>query len=282
LRHVAIVMDGNGRWAQTRGLPRTAGHRQGLLAVIKTVRAARELGIQYLTLFGFSDENWSRPRTEVENLFALLDLYLIKEASELANAGIRLRVIGDLARLPEKSRELLAEALHVTRHGRAMTLTIALSYGGRGEIVRACTAIARRAAAGTLDPETVSSEVVERHLDTAGLPDPDLVIRTAGEQRLSNFLLWQMAYAELFFTPVTWPDFKPEHLRLAIECFGKRTRSYGDVPVEAPSHPWRTSVESTPHRSEHVPPRPVTRPLVTEEAVGAMLASVAPGRPSNW
>lgn len=233
LQHIAIVMDGNGRWARARGLPRTAGHAYGVEAVRKVVSAARELEVPYLTLFGFSSENWQRPEAEVRGLLALLDAYLQSEAEELANAGVRLKMIGDLSRLPEATRRLVAEAERSTRFGRRLTLTIAFGYGGRQEIVAACRRLARRIEIGELRSVDVTPEHFSLSLSTAGLPDPDLLIRTGGEQRLSNFLLWQLAYAELYFTPVLWPDFGKSHLERAIQHYRGRQRTFGTVPKAA-------------------------------------------------
>ena len=233
LRHVAIIMDGNGRWAQRRGLPRTAGHRQGIKAVRRVTEAALELGIPFLTLFAFSEENWGRPATEVQNIFALLELYLSSEAEELANRGIRLKIIGDRKRLPERCRLQIAEAERVTRFGRRLTLTVAVNYGGRSDLTAACQKLASRVEAGELTVEEISPERIDAALDTAFMPDPDVVIRTAGELRISNFLLWQMAYAELFFSPLAWPDFTGEHLAEAVRGFGARRRNFGGVPLPA-------------------------------------------------
>ena len=229
IRHVAIIMDGNGRWAECRGLPRAAGHRAGVEAARRVVRAAKELGIPLLTLYGFSAENWARPAPEVEILFQLIDGFLLGEARDLANEGIRLRVIGDRARLPNRTRALVDEAERLTRFGRAMTLCLAIGYGSRGEITAACKAIAEKVEAGELDAAAIDADVVGRHLMTRDLPDPDLLIRTAREVRLSNFLLWQMAYAEMLFMEVPWPDFGRKELEAAIFEFGSRRRRYGGI-----------------------------------------------------
>jgi undecaprenyl diphosphate synthase len=226
-RHIAIIMDGNGRWARARGLPRIAGHRRGGEAVRRTVAAARELGIPYLTLFGFSSENWRRPSTEIHDLMALLRHYLRGEIAELHNNGIRLKVIGHLSRLAPDIVALIEEAEALTRDNAAIHLTIALSYGGRAEIVAAARAIAKQAAEGRLDPAEVTEELLARHLFTADLPDPDLLIRTSGEQRISNFLLWQCAYSELVFTKTLWPDFSKNDLEQAIHEYCGRDRRYG-------------------------------------------------------
>jgi undecaprenyl diphosphate synthase len=226
-RHIAIIMDGNGRWAQSRGLPRIAGHRQGAKAVRRAVRAAGELGIPYLTLFGFSSENWKRPLAEIDDLMGLLRHYLRGEIAELHRNGVRLRVIGDRERLAPDIVTLIANAEELTRENSGVNLTIALSYGGRAEIVAAVRAIAAKAVDGTLPPEQIGEEVISRHLFTADIPDPDLLIRTSGEQRISNFLLWQCAYSELVFTKTLWPDFGQADLEQAIADFGGRERRYG-------------------------------------------------------
>jgi undecaprenyl diphosphate synthase len=226
-RHIAIIMDGNGRWAQARGLPRIAGHRQGAEAVRRTVRAVGELGVPYLTLFGFSSENWKRPLEEVDDLMGLLRHYLRGEIAELHRNGVRLRVIGDLARLAPDIVTLIANAEALTRENSGVTLTVALSYGGRAEIAAAVRALAAKSAAGRLSPDEINETVISDHLFTAGIPDPDLLIRTSGEQRISNFLLWQCAYSELVFTKTLWPDFGPADLEQAIADFGGRERRYG-------------------------------------------------------
>src|ERR1051326_4716738 len=215
-RHIAIIMDGNGRWAQSRGLPRIAGHRRGAEAVRRTVAAASEIGIPYLTLFGFSSENWKRPLDESDDLRGLLRHYLRGEIAELHRNGVRLRVIGDRGRLAPDIVTLIDNAEALTRDNRAINLTIALSYGGRAEIVAALRAIAEKVAAGDLRPAALDEDDIGRHLFTADLPDPDLLIRTSGEQRISNFLLWQCAYSELVFTKTLWPDFGRADLEQAI------------------------------------------------------------------
>ncbi len=226
-RHIAIIMDGNGRWAQSRGLPRIAGHRRGAEAVRRTLTAAGELGIPYLTLFGFSSENWKRPSVEIDDLMGLLRHYLRGEIAELHKRGVRLRVIGDRTRLAADIITMIANAEALTRDNRGVNLTIALSYGGRAEIVAAARAIAAKAAAGDLMPEAVDEDLISGHLFTADLPDPDLLIRTSGEQRISNFLLWQCAYAELVFTKTLWPDFGRGDLEQAIADYCCRERRYG-------------------------------------------------------
>jgi undecaprenyl diphosphate synthase len=226
-RHIAIIMDGNGRWAQARGLPRIAGHRRGAEAVRRTVTAAGELGISYLTLFGFSSENWKRPLAEVDDLMGLLRHYLRGEIAELHRNGVRLRVIGDFSRLAPDIVTLIANAEALTHDNSGVKLTVALSYGGRAEIVTAVRALAQKAVVGDLAPSAIDEDVISRHLLTADMPDPDLLIRTSGEQRISNFLLWQCAYAELVFTKTLWPDFGRADLEQAIADYGGRERRYG-------------------------------------------------------
>ena len=226
-RHIAIIMDGNGRWARARGLPRIAGHRRGAEAVRRTLVAASELAIPYLTLFGFSSENWKRPLDEVDDLMGLLRHYLRGEIAELHRNGVCLRVIGEIGRLSPDLVTLIANAEALTHDNRGINLTIALSYGGRAEIVAATRAIAVRVAAGSLPVEAVDEDLIASHLFTADLPDPDLLIRTSGEQRISNFLLWQCAYAELVFTKTLWPDFERSDLEEAIAEYLGRDRRYG-------------------------------------------------------
>jgi undecaprenyl diphosphate synthase len=226
-RHVAIIMDGNGRWARARGLPRIAGHRSGAEAARRTVAAAAELGIGYLTLFGFSSENWKRPFSEVDDLMGLLRHYLRGEIAQLHGNGVRLRVIGDKRRFAPDIASLIDNAERLTEGNPGINLTIALSYGGRAEITAAVRAIAAEAQAGRLPVDGIDEDLIGRYLFTADLPDPDLLIRTSGEQRISNFLLWQCAYAELVFTPTLWPDFGREDLEQAIAEYGGRERRYG-------------------------------------------------------
>jgi len=226
-RHIAIIMDGNGRWAKARGLPRIAGHRRGAEAVRQTLVAATELGIPYLTLFGFSSENWKRPASEVDDLMGLLRHYLRGEIAELHKNGVRLRVIGDIQRLSPEIISLIEHAEALTSGNTSIHLTIALSYGGRAELVAAARAIAAKVAAGRLAVDAIDETVISDHLFTAELPDPDLLIRTSGEQRISNFLLWQCAYAELVFTKTLWPDFGRADLQVAIDEYRGRERRYG-------------------------------------------------------
>jgi undecaprenyl diphosphate synthase len=226
-QHIAIIMDGNGRWAEARGFPRIAGHRRGAEAVRRTVAGAVELGVPYLTLFGFSSENWKRPSGEIHDLMGLLRHYLGAEIAELNRNGVRLKVIGQRDRFAADIVRLIEEAEWVTRENRAITLTMALSYGGRAEIVAAVRDIAAEIADGRLAIDAVDEDRVARHLLTGGLPDPDLLIRTSGEQRISNFLLWQCAYAELVFTKTLWPDFGKSDLVQAINEYCGRDRRYG-------------------------------------------------------
>jgi undecaprenyl diphosphate synthase len=226
-RHVAIIMDGNGRWAKARGLPRIVGHRSGAEAARRAVTAAAELGIRYLTLFGFSSENWKRPSTEISDLMGLLRHYLHGEIAELHRNGVRLKVIGELSKLDPDIISLIEHAEGVTQENSRIYLTMALSYGGRAEIVAAVRAIARQVAAGRLAADAIDEDCLTRHMFTADIPDPDLLIRTSGEQRISNFLLWQCAYSELVFTKTLWPDFSKSDLEQAIDEFCGRERRYG-------------------------------------------------------
>ncbi len=226
-RHVAIIMDGNRRWARSRGLPRLAGHRAGVEAVRRTVRAAIQQGVGWLTLYAFSSENWRRPPDEVLDLTGLLRHFVRAEMAELARQGVRLRFIGDRNRFAPEIRADLAAGEELTQANRRLTLVVALSYGARDEIVAAARAVAEAAAAGRLDPADLDESSFTSLLSTEGMPDPDLVIRTSGEQRLSNFLLWQSAYAELLFLDVMWPDFGERHFAGALAEFARRERRFG-------------------------------------------------------
>jgi len=226
-RHIAIIMDGNGRWAKARGLPRIAGHRRGAEAVRRTVTAAGELEIPYLTLFGFSSENWKRPLAEVDDLMGLLRHFLRGEIAELHRNGVRLRVIGELGKLAGDIVAMIENAEALTRDNGGVNLTVALSYGGRAELAAATRMIAAKVARDDLCIDAINEAVVAGHLFTADLPDPDLLIRTSGEQRISNFLLWQCAYAELVFTKTLWPDFGRSDLERAIADYSCRERRYG-------------------------------------------------------
>jgi len=229
--HVAIIMDGNGRWAKARGLPRAAGHKKGAEAVRRAVTGAGDLGIRYLTLFGFSSENWKRPATEVADLMGLLRHYLMAEIAELHRNGVRLRVIGERSRLPADIAAQIDHAEEMTRANTALNLTVALSYGARQEIIAAAQRFARAVQAGAAAADSLTEEAMAGYLATHDLPDPDLLIRTSGEQRLSNFLLWQLAYTELVFLDVLWPDFSKQHLVDAIREFGRRERRFGAASV---------------------------------------------------
>jgi len=229
-RHVAIIMDGNGRWAAARRLPRVAGHREGARAVRRAIDAAMRNGIEWLTLYAFSSENWRRPAGEISDLTGLLRQYLRSEIAELTSNGVRLRVIGERQRFDADIRAELAAAERKTAGNARLNLTIALSYGARDELLAAARAVAEAAVAGRLDPARLDEATFAGFLATAGMPDPDLVIRTSGEQRLSNFLLWQAAYAELVFLDVLWPDFGPEHFALALGEYARRERRFGARP----------------------------------------------------
>ena len=229
-RHVAIIMDGNGRWANKRGLPRTAGHKQGAEAARRVVKAAAELGVEYLTLFGFSSENWSRPVTEIQELMKLLRYYLRSETAELHKSGARLRVIGDREALDADIVQLIENAEALTENNEKITLIIALNYGGRHDILQAVQRIAENYAETGAKPDFEDiEEVFPDFLMTADIPDPDLLIRTSGEQRISNFLLWQCAYSEMVFTETLWPDFDKQDLEQALSVYAGRERRYGGV-----------------------------------------------------
>ncbi|HWE75260.1 MAG TPA: isoprenyl transferase [Stellaceae bacterium] len=225
--HVAIIMDGNGRWAKSRGLPRIAGHRRGAESVRRAITASAELGISYLTLFGFSSENWKRPTDEVNDLMGLLRHYLRGEIAELHQQGVRMLVIGDRARLAPDIVTLIDNAEKLTRDNKRLTLIVALSYGGRDDIVQASRKLAEDVAAGRIQSKDIDEARLSTALFTAGIPDPDLLIRTSGEQRISNFLLWQLAYTELVFIDTLWPDFGRADLEKAISDYHGRERRYG-------------------------------------------------------
>ena len=226
-RHVALIMDGNGRWAQARGLPRYEGHRRGVEAVRRAVRAASEIGVSFLTIYSFSTENWTRPPEEVSLLMGLLRRFIRNDLAELHANDVRVRVIGSREGVAPDISALLAEAEELTRRNRGLTLVVAFNYGGRQEIVEAARRLAERAAAGTLDPASINVEHLASALTSADIPDPDLIIRTSGEQRLSNFLLWQAAYAEFVFLPLHWPDFDRAAFQSALDEYYARERRYG-------------------------------------------------------
>lgn len=226
-RHIAIIMDGNGRWAKKKGAMRIFGHRHAIQAVKDAIEGADNLGVKYLTLFSFSTENWSRPQDEVKALMELLVKTIIDEISLMMKNNIRLEVIGDIESLPKSAYEKLMEARKATAANTGLTVILALSYSGQWEITQATKRIAQKISEGKLKPEDITQQTFADHLDTAGIPDPELMIRTSGEYRISNFLLWQLAYTELYFTPVLWPDFRTEHLYAAVEDYQKRERRFG-------------------------------------------------------
>ncbi len=227
--HIAIIMDGNGRWAKQRHLPRVEGHRNGVESVRATVRACGELGIKYLTLYAFSVENWNRPKDEVDTLMKYLARFLKGEIGELNRNNVRLEVIGQIYRLPEFVQDQLKKTQAALAKNNGLTLTLALSYGGRTEIVECMRTIAQKVKDGQLDPAEITEQVITQHLYTRNMPDPDLLIRTSGEMRVSNFLLWQISYAELVVTPVLWPDFRKPQLCEALEEYARRHRRFGGI-----------------------------------------------------
>jgi len=231
-RHVAIIMDGNGRWAQAQGFPRSKGHEVGAESVRAVVRACRKQGVEVLTLYSFSTENWNRPPEEVSALMSLLKRYVLQERSELMEQGIRIQVIGQMSRLPLFVRKPLSVLCRDSVGNHGMVLNLALSYGGRAEIVAAVRQIARDAVAGRIDADAVTEQMVTERLDTAGLPDPDLLIRTSGERRLSNFLLWQTAYTEMYVTETHWPEFREAELGKAFQAFASRRRRFGKTDAQ--------------------------------------------------
>ncbi|MBR1771739.1 MAG: isoprenyl transferase [Lachnospiraceae bacterium] len=231
-RHVAIILDGNGRWAKAKGLPRNYGHVEGAKTVEKICEEAYKMGIQYLTVYAFSTENWNRPQEEVDALMKLLRNYMKNCLKTAEKNRMCVRVIGDLTRLEEDLQEKIAELMEATKHNDGLHFQIAINYGGRDEMTRAVKKLADQVAAGTLKPEQITDQLLNEQLDTAGLPDPDLLIRTCNEQRISNFLLWQLAYTELYFTPVAWPDFSKQELEKAVEAYNHRDRKYGGLKEE--------------------------------------------------
>jgi len=229
LRHVAIIMDGNGRWAQQRGMPRAFGHKAGVEAVRRTVRACSDLHIPFLTIYSFSSENWSRPAAEIAELFGLLKFFIRNDLADLSRQNVRVRIIGSRDGLSEDIRALLDEAEATTARNTGLTLVVAFNYGARQEMLSAVRRLAADIAAGTLDPDRLAPEDIDARLSTAFMPDPDLIIRTSGEQRLSNFLLWQAAYSEFVFSPVLWPDFDRKALDAVLAEYGTRTRRFGGL-----------------------------------------------------
>jgi len=231
-RHIAVIMDGNGRWAEARGLTRVHGHEAGAESVREVVRECRKRGVEALTLYSFSTENWSRPPDEVAALMTLLKRYVLQERSELMDQGIRVQVIGQMQRLPLFVRKPLRALCNDSNSNQGMTLNLALSYGGRADIVEAVRTLARDVKAGRIDPDAVTEKLIDDRLSTAGLPDPELLIRTSGEMRVSNFLLWQLAYAEFYVTDVFWPDFRVPELNKALEAYAQRTRRFGKTDAQ--------------------------------------------------
>lgn len=227
--HIGLIMDGNGRWAKKRGLPRTAGHRAGMASLKKAVKACTQAGVKYLTVYAFSTENWKRPQDEVDALMGLLVEYISKELIELGLNGVRVKAIGNLADLPESARKQVEKAELETAGNSRLFLQIALNYGGRREITEATMALCKQVAEGNLSWENIEEELISGHLYTAGLPDPDLIIRPSGELRISNFLIWQSAYAEFVVTDILWPDFSPDDLYRAISEYQQRHRRYGGL-----------------------------------------------------
>ena len=230
--HLAIILDGNGRWAKAKGLPRKAGHVQGAKNVETICEAAYNMGVKYLTVYAFSTENWNRPQDEVDALMQLLRNYMKTCLKTAAKNNMSVRVIGDKTRLADDIRDSIAKLEEATKDYTGLHFQIALNYGSRDEITRAVKSLAQQVAAGELAPEQITEQTISEHLDTVGIPDPDLMIRTSGEQRISNYLLWQLAYAEFYFTPVPWPDFDKKELEKAIEVYQKRDRRYGLVKEE--------------------------------------------------
>lgn len=225
--HIAIIMDGNGRWAKRRGMPRVFGHRNGVKSVREATEAAAEIGVKYLTLYAFSTENWGRPKTEVSALMELLVDTIKKEVKTLNKNSIRLQAIGDISMLPKRSHKALLQAMEDTKENNRMTLVLALNYSAKWEILKAAKQLATAAKEGTLNPADIDDQMFSNALATSGIPDPELLIRTSGEARISNFLLWQIAYAELYFTETLWPDFRKPHLYQAILDFQDRERRFG-------------------------------------------------------
>ncbi|SHJ91089.1 isoprenyl transferase [Paramaledivibacter caminithermalis] len=228
-KHIAIIMDGNGRWAKKRNLPRIAGHRAGVEALRGVIKTSSDIGIKYLTLYAFSTENWKRPAEEVKGLMELLVLYLRKEIGELHNNNVKINIIGDISKLPSKAISEIDKAVNLTSNNKGLNVNIALNYGGKSDIIHAVKGICENVLDNNLQIEDICEDTFSKYLYTRGIPDPDLLIRTSGEQRISNFLLWQIAYSELWFTKVYWPDFTSEHLIEAIHDFKHRKRRFGGL-----------------------------------------------------
>lgn len=226
-QHIAIIMDGNGRWAKTQGLPRIEGHRRGANTLKEILRCCKDYGIQTLTAYAFSTENWGRPLTEVNFLMALFERLLYKELTEMNSEGVCIRFIGDLSPLPESLQQIMHKAMEATKHNQSVNFNVAINYGSRLEIVKACRNIAEKIEQGELKPEAIDENLLSEYLYTSDSPDPDLLIRTSGEMRLSNFLLWQMAYTEIYVTETLWPDFDRQELNRALEAYQKRDRRFG-------------------------------------------------------
>lgn len=233
LQHVAIIMDGNGRWARKRGLPRTAGHKRGVETVKQTVATAREMGLPYLTLFSFSSENWSRPKTEVDELMRLMKSFLKREQQQLIEGNVRVRVIGAPLSASSDMSEVIRDIEEKTEENTGLQLTVAFNYGGRDEITRASKRLAEQVATGEISPEEITEQTFSEALDTSAIPDPDVLIRTSGEYRISNFLLWQLAYAEFVFLDCNWPDFTPKRFEEAIAAYYARERRFGNVTARS-------------------------------------------------
>ncbi|MEG1002402.1 isoprenyl transferase [Clostridium sp.] len=228
-KHIAIIMDGNGRWAKKRKLPRTMGHKAGVETIRRILKEADKLGVRYMTLYAFSTENWKRPKDEVNALMKLLIQYLRQEINELHSNGVKINVLGDIDRLPKECQEEIEKSVIKTKDNEGITMNIALNYGGRDEILKAVKAISEEVLKGNINVEDIDEEIMENYLYTKGVPDPDIIIRPSGEQRLSNFLLWQCAYSEFWYSNICWPDFKEEDLHRAIYDFQKRDRRFGGV-----------------------------------------------------
>lgn len=228
-KHIAIIMDGNGRWAKKRKLPRTMGHKAGVETIRRVLKEADKLGVKYMTLYAFSTENWKRPKEEVNALMKLLIQYLRQEINELHKNGVKINVLGDITKLPKECQEEIEKSVDKTKNNKGITMNIALNYGGRDEILRAVKSISEEVLNGNISIEDINDEVMENYLYTKGIPDPDIIIRPSGEQRLSNFLLWQCAYSEFWYSDICWPDFKEKDLHRAIYDFQRRDRRFGGV-----------------------------------------------------